>query len=196
MSATPPYTAISGREVETATNEDKYKWTEYYKVNIRGSWMLNIVGDVVLNAKARFGYMGFYNKNIGLSPFGRYFLGGDGLQAYAFDGREIVPSRGYDNNKLSPKEGASIFARYTLELRQPIIESSNTTIWVRGFLEGGNSWYNAKDFQPFNMYNAAGFGVTLVMPALGMFGLDWGYGFDGGNIGGSHFHFSIGQSLD
>ena len=196
VSATPPYTAISGREVETATNEDKYKWTEYYKVNIRGSWMLNIVGDVVLNAKARFGYMGFYNKNIGLSPFGRYFLGGDGLQAYAFDGREIVPSRGYDNNKLSPKEGASIFARYTLELRQPIIESSNTTIWVRGFLEGGNSWYNAKDFQPFNMYNAAGFGVTLVMPALGMFGLDWGYGFDGGNIGGSHFHFSIGQSLD
>ena len=140
--------------------------------------------------------MGFYNKNIGLSPFGRYFLGGDGLQAYAFDGREIVPSRGYDNNKLSPKEGASIFARYTLELRQPIIESSNTTIWVRGFLEGGNSWYNAKDFQPFNMYNAAGFGVTLVMPALGMFGLDWGYGFDGGNIGGSHFHCSIGQSLD
>jgi outer membrane protein insertion porin family len=151
---------------------------------------------VVLNAKVRFGWMGYYNKNIGLSPFGRYHVGGDGLQAYAYDGREIIPLRGYDNSALSPKEGASIFDRYTIEVRQPIIESSNATIWVLGFLEGGNSWYSVKDFQPFSMYNSAGLGVRVYMPMLGLFGVDWGYGFDGGAIGGSHFHFSIGQSLD
>ena len=193
---TPPYSAFSGRDYSDVTEQDRYRWTEYYKLNLRGSWMLNLVGDVVLNAKFRFGWMGYYNKNIGLSPFGRYYVGGDGLQAYAYDGREIIPLRGYDNSALSPKEGASIFDRYTIEVRQPIIESSNATIWVLGFLEGGNSWYSVKDFQPFNMYNSAGLGVRVYMPMLGLFGVDWGYGFDGGTDGGSHFHFSIGQSLD
>ena len=194
--ATPPYTAISGRDVTTVTEEDKFRWTEYYKVNFRGSWMLNLVGDVVLNAKARFGWMGFYDKKIGLSPFGRYFVGGDGLQAYAYDGREIIPVRGYDDSKLSPQEGASIFTRYTLEVRQPIIESASATIWLLGFLEGGNSWYNVRDFQPFNIYNSAGLGVRVFMPMFGLIGVDGGYGFDGTGIGGSHVHFSIGQSLD
>ena len=45
------------------------------------------------------------------------------------------------------------------------------------------------------MYNAAGIGVRLFMPMFGLIGVDWGYGFQGSN-GGSHFHFSIGQSLD
>ena len=47
------------------------------------------------------------------------------------------------------------------------------------------------------MYNAAGLGVRLYMPMFGLIGVDWGYGFQGvGSNGGSHFHFSIGQSLD
>ena len=125
-----------------------------------------------------------------------WLAGGDGLQAYAYDGREIIPVRGYDDSKLSPQEGASIFTRYTLEVRQPIIESASATIWLLGFLEGGNSWYNVRDFQPFNIYNSAGLGVRVFMPMFGLIGVDWGYGFDGTGIGGSHVHFSIGQSLD
>ncbi|MBR5352735.1 MAG: outer membrane protein assembly factor BamA [Bacteroidales bacterium] len=196
MYATPPYTAISGKDVENVTEQDKFNWTEYYKINFRGSWMLNLVGDLVLNAKTRFGWMGYYDKNIGLSPFGRYFVGGDGLQAYAYDGREIIPVRGYEDSRLSPDEGASIFTRYTLELRHPVIESSSATIWLLGFLEGGNSWYNVKDFQPFSVYKSAGVGVRVFMPMFGLIGVDWGYGFDGSGIGGSHVHFSIGQSMD
>ena len=194
--ATPPYTAISGRDVENVTEQDKFNWTEYYKINVRGSWMLNLVGDLVLNAKTRFGWMGYYDKKIGLSPFGRYFVGGDGLQAYAYDGREIIPVRGYEDSRLSPDEGASIFTRYTLELRHPVIESSSATIWLLGFLEGGNSWYNVKDFQPFSVYKSAGVGVRVFMPMFGLIGVDWGHGFDGTGIGGSHVHFSIGQSMD
>ena len=171
---------------------------EYYKINVKGSWMLNLVGDIVLSTRFRFGFMGYYNKDIGLSPFGRYMLGGDGLTSWNFDGREIVPLRGYDNNEVgaSANGGGSVFDRFTLELRQPIIESSNATIWVLGFLEGGNCWSDLREFQPFKMYNSAGVGVRVYLPMLGLIGVDWGYGFDGGNIGGSHFHFSIGQSLD
>lgn len=192
---TPPYSMLSGKDYTTATPQEKYKWIEYYKVNLRGSWMLNLVGNLVLNTKFRFGFMSYYNKDIGLAPFGRYFLGGDGLSSWMLDGREVVPLRGYTNNSLSPQSGASVFDRYTLELRQPIIESPTATFWVAGFLEGGNSWADIKEFQPFKIYNSAGIGVRLYMPMFGLIGVDWGYGFDGAN-GGSQFHFSIGQSLD
>ena len=194
---TPPYSLLSGKDYASATAQEKYKWTEYYKINVRGSWMLNLVGDVVLNTRFRFGFMGYYNKDIGLSPFGRYFVGGDGLTSYMFDGREVVPLRGFENNSLgaSANGGGAVFDRFTLELRQPIIESANATIWVAGFLEGGNCWADLKEFQPFSMYNSAGIGVRLFMPMFGLIGVDWGYGFQG-NSGGSHFHFSIGQSLD
>ena len=192
---TPPYSLLSGKDYSTASAQDKYRWVEYYKVNVRGSWMLNLVGDVVLNTRFRFGFMSYYNQDIGTSPFGRYYLGGDGLSSWMLDGREVVPLRGYENNSLNPTAGASVFDRFTLELRQPIIESPNATIWVSGFLEGGNSWADISEFQPFKMYNSAGIGVRLFMPMFGLIGVDWGYGFDG-TSGGSHFHFSIGQSLD
>lgn len=192
---TPPYSLISGKDYSAVEVSDRYRWLEYYKVNLRGSWMLNLIGDVVLNARFRFGYMGYYNKDIGLSPFGRYYVGGDGLSSWLLDGREVIPLRGYNNSSLSPSNGASVFDRYTLELRQPIIESASATIYVLGFLEGGNSWATMKEFQPFKVYNSAGLGVRLYMPMFGLIGIDWGYGFDGAN-GGSQFHFSIGQSID
>ena len=193
---TPPYSLISGQK-EFATKQEKYKWIEYYKVNIRGSWMLNLVGDVVLNTRFRFGFMSYYNDKIGLSPFGRYFVGGDGLSSWMLDGREVVPLRGYQNNSIgaSTTGGGAVFDRFTLELRQPIIESNTATIWLAGFVEGGNCWSDISEFQPFKMYNAAGIGVRLFMPMFGLIGVDWGYGFDGAS-GGSQFHFSIGQSLD
>ena len=193
---TPPYSLIAGK-TEFATKQEKYKWIEYYKVNMRGSWMLNLVGDVVLNARFRFGFMSYYNDKIGLSPFGRYFVGGDGLSSWMVDGREVVPLRGYQNNSIgaSTKGGGAVFDRFTLELRQPIIESNTATIWLAGFVEGGNCWSDISEFQPFKMYNAAGIGVRLFMPMFGLIGVDWGYGFDGAS-GGSQFHFSIGQSLD
>ena len=193
---TPPYSLISGKDFSNATIEERNRWQEYYKFNVRGSWMLNLIGDVVLNARFRMGFMGYYNKDVGLTAFGRYFLGGSGLSSLTLDGREVVPLRGYSDNALSPQSGASVFDKFTLELRQPIMESNQMTIWVLGFLEGGNSWATLAEFQPFKMYNSAGLGVRLYVPMLGgLLGFDWGYGFDGEN-GGSNFHFSINQSID
>ena len=195
--ATLPYSLMGGKDYSTATANEKYKWLEYYKFNVKGSWYLNLIGDLVLNARFRFGYMGYYNGDIGLSPFGRYYVGGSGMQTYMLDGREVIPLRGYDDNSISPTDGAGIFDRFTLELHHPIIESASTTIWVIGFFEGGNAWSNARDFQPFQLYNSAGVGVRLYMPILGLIGVDWGYGFDEPTgRGGSRFHFSIGQSID
>ena len=194
--ATFPYSLVSGKDYSNATPQDKYRWVEYYKVNIRGSWMLNLIGSVVLNTRFRMGFMSYYNSQIGLAPFGRYYLGGDGLSSWMLDGREVVPLRGYENNSLNPSGGGSVFDRFTLELRQPFIEKNAITMWVVGYLEGGNCWSDIREFQPFKMYNSAGVGVRLFVPAIGgLIGVDWGYGFDG-SAGGSHFHFTIGQSLD
>lgn len=192
---TPPFSLLSGKDYSNATPEEKYRWVEYYKINFRGSWFLNLVGDVVLSTRFRFGWMSYYNKDIGLAPFGRYYLGGDGLSSWVLDGREVIPLRGYENNSLTPDGGGSVFDRFTIELRQPIVESGSATVWVLGFLEGGNCWNDISQFQPFKMYNSAGLGVRLYLPMLGLIGVDWGYGFDG-YTGGSQFHFSIGQSLD
>lgn len=197
---TPPYSLFHEKGyysdlVDKGDYAEVYKWIEYYKVNVKGSWVLNLVGDVVLNARFRFGFMGYYNSEIGHSPFGRYYLGGDGLSTWMLDGREVIPLRGYQNNSLTPTGGASVFDRYTFELRQPIIESNSATIYVLGFLEGGNSWASIREFQPFKVYNSAGFGVRVFMPMFGLIGIDWGYGFDG-LYGGGQFHFSIGQSID
>lgn len=192
---TPPFSLFTGKDYASASPEEKFKWVEYYKINLRGSWFLNLVGDVVLSTRFRFGWMSYYNSDIGLAPFGRYFLGGDGLSSWVLDGREVIPLRGYENNSLSPDNGGSVFDRFTIELRQPIVESGSATIWVLGFLEGGNCWSDLSQFQPFKMYNSAGLGVRLYLPMLGLIGVDWGYGFDGTH-GGSQFHFSIGQSLD
>ena len=199
LSATPPYSLLGGKDFSSPQmgESERYRWLEYFTVNLRGSWMYNLAGDLVLNTKFRMGFMGYYNPDIGLSPFGRYYLGGDGLQYYAYDGREVIPLRGYENLSLSPTTGAAAFDRFTLELHHPIVESAASTIWVIGFLEGGNSWAHLRDVQPFDMYNSAGLGVRLRLPMMGFIGVDWGYGFDNQTgKGGSHFHFSLNGSLD
>jgi len=199
---TPPYSLFDGRDYSTMDAQEKYKFLEYYKINIRGSWMFNLISNVVFNARFRFGHMGYYNSQIGLSPFGRYYVGGDGLSSFALDAREIIPMRGYTTYALTPRDassnyiGASMFDKFTLELRQPITLNATATIYVLGFAEGANSWSKFAEFQPFKMYTSAGVGVRLYMPMFGLIGLDWAYGFSDKEIGGSHFHFSINQSID
>ncbi len=42
------------------------------------------------------GFLGMYNNDVGLSPFGRYELGGDGLSNFVgLQGKDIVSLRGY-----------------------------------------------------------------------------------------------------
>ena len=201
LQITPPYSLFNAKDYAGLTDQERYKWLEYYKINIRGSWMFNLVGELVLNTRFRFGLMGYYNEDIGLTPFGRYYLGGDGLSNFALDARDVVALRGYNTYALTPKigsdyTGAAVFDKFTLELRQPLTNSAMATIYLLGFLEAGNSWLHLSEFQPFRMYTSAGLGVRLYMPQFGLIGVDWGYGFDDPENGGSHFHFSINQSID
>lgn len=207
LQLTPPYSLISGKDFSDATTEEKYKWLEYHKWKFNTSWFTRIAGDLVLSTRTRFGLIGQYNKSIGISPFERFYLGGDGLAGYQMDGRETIALRGYEDNTLTPYLGSTsnyiggtIFNKYTMELRYPVSLNPMATIYLLGFVEAGNAWSSFKEFNPFDVKRSAGFGLRVYLPMFGLLGLDWGYGFD--EIPGQtdankgQFHFSIGQSID
>lgn len=202
---TPPYSLFNNIDYTTATDAERYKFIEYHKWKFNSSWFTKLVGNLVLNTKIQYGFLGLYNHNLGASPFERFYLGGDGLSGYALDGREIIALRGYSNNSLTPRNtlnaqvGGTIFDKYTLELRYPVSLNPSATIYLLAFAEGGNSWLKFKEFNPFSAKRSAGMGIRIYLPVFGLLGLDWGYGFDeipndpAANKG--QFHFSIGQQF-
>lgn len=213
---TPPYSLsgllldLTGREKDidfsTAADNVKYKWIEYHKWKFTSSWFTRLAGDLVLNTRINYGFLGYYNNDIGDSPFERFYLGGDGLSGFAIDGREIIGLRGYSNNSLTPRNsfgyiGGTIFEKYTFEMRYPISLNPQATIFVLAFAEGGNSYLRFKEFNPFKFKRSAGFGIKVFLPVFGLLGLDWGYGFDEipntrpGDANKGQFHFSIGQQF-
>ena len=205
LQLTPPYSLFSNKDYASLPDAEKYRWIEYHKWKIGVAFYTKLAGNLVLSARAKMGFLGSYNKKIGIAPFERFYVGGDGLSGFSLDGRELIALRGYTNNSLTPRNdygyvGGSIFDKFTLELRYPISLNPMATVYVLGFLEGGNAWTKFSEYNPFDIYRSAGVGVRVFLPMFGLLGLDWGYGFDKvpgmGNVGGSQFHFSINQSID
>ena len=189
------------------SSEDRYKWIEYHKWSFKGSVFTKLAGDLVLMARAQFGYLGYYNRRWGYSPFEGFRVGGDGMSGYDTYGSEIISLRGYENYSLTPQATSSysqtgnyyagnVYDKFTVELRYPVILQPQSTIYALLFLEGGNCWSDIRDFNPFQIRRSAGVGVRVFLPMIGLLGVDWGYGFDNhdGN-GGSQFHFVIGQQF-
>ncbi len=207
MELTPPYSLFDSRDYTTLDENSKYKMVEFYKWKLNSSFYVETVNKLVLAARLKFGFLGYYNNEIGVTPFQRFYLGGDGLSGYNnLDGREIIGMRGYGNETITPfyyedkNIGGNIFTKYTLELRYPFSLNPSATIYGLGFLEAGNSWLGFDSFNPFDVKRSAGFGVRVFLPMFGILGLDWGYGFDEipgiPSANGSQFHFSINQSID
>jgi outer membrane protein insertion porin family len=180
-------------------DQERYKWLEFYKINFKGDWYTKIAGKLILKPSFEFGFLGAYNNDRGVIPFERFFLGGDGLGTYSLDGRQTIALRGYPNQSLSNQDGGSIYNKFSLELRHPITLAQQTKIYALAFLEGGASYNDFKDFNPFSINRSAGVGLRLFMPAFGLLGIDFGHGFDplpGQNIkNGWETHFIIGQQF-
>ena len=180
-------------------DQKRFNWLEYYKIKFKADWFTKIYGKLVLRSLGEFGYLGYYNKDRGLVPFERFYVGGDGLANFAQDGREVIQLRGYPNNSLSSDEGGSIYNKFSLELRYPITMKSAASIYVLGFLEGGASYDDFKAYNPFVLKRSAGVGLRIFMPAFGLLGIDFGYGFDPltgqTKANGMETHFIIGQQF-
>jgi len=202
LKVTPPYSIFDNVEdYSNMSEQERYKYMEYYKWNFKSKWYSAITDKLILATRVEMGYLGMYNKEIGAAPFGRFYLGGDGMSGmgYQFDGRELISLRGYSNNSVSPQTGGTIFNRYTAELRYAISLNPSSTVYALGFLEAGNAWDNFDYFNPFSVKRSFGIGVRITIPMMGLMGLDYGWGLDeipgnpDANIG--QFHFSIGQNF-
>jgi len=207
LELTPPYSLFSDKDYASLSDQERYKWIEYHKWKFKSYFYFEVANKLVLATKIKFGFLGAYNNDLGVTPFQRFYLGGDGLSGYNnFDGREIIGMRGYANETVTPyyyqdkNIGGTIYSRYSLELRYPISLAPTSTIYVQAFVDAGNSWEGSRNFDPFNVKRAAGVGARIYLPMFGMLGLDWAYGFDAipgiPSASGSHFHFSMNNSLD
>lgn len=204
VQATLPYSLWDGKDYSNPkmSEQERYRWVEFHKWQFKAQWFQSFLANsnLVLTAKAEMGYLGSYNKHK-VSPFERFEVGGDGMSGYNIYGIDIISMRGYEDGALDPigENYARAYNKYTVELRYPVILKPSSTIYVLGFLEGGNAFNSWRSFSPFKIKRAAGFGVRLYLPVVGMLGIDWGYGFDppagSSTKSGSQFHFVMGQQF-
>jgi outer membrane protein insertion porin family len=181
--STLPYSMFDGVDDYSGyTDQELYKFAEYYKIKFTGEWYVPLSKNKKLIAVPKFGYgfMGAYSASKGETPFQRFYLGGSGLSgSYNQDGRELITLRGYNaQNALSPEEGNALIAKYSMELRYPLSLNPSATIYGLMFAEAGNVYNKASDFNPFDVKRSAGVGVRVFLPMFGMLGVDFAWGFD------------------
>lgn len=209
MSATftPPYSMFDKKLVKLDQTE-RNRLVEYYKFMFDASWFTPLVGKFVLSTRAHMGFLAAYNQQIGVTPFERFALGGGGMVFQQFQlPRDIIGLRGYRDQIVTPtdsrgQEGGIVYNKFVTEIRFPVSLNPSATIFVLAFAEAGNNWSNYREYNPFNLKRSIGAGARIFMPAFGMIGIDYGYGFDKvpyangtEKPNGPQFHFTIGQTL-
>ncbi|UOQ73778.1 outer membrane protein assembly factor BamA [Hymenobacter cellulosilyticus] len=207
VNLTPPYSIFKGSH--PSVNE----WVEFHKWMFDASWFTPIVGKLVLNTRAHFGFIGTYNSSRPIGPFERFKLGGSGLgyggSSNFLVGTEYVGLRGYDdpndaNAIQNPNSSGGVaYNKYVLEMRYPVSLNPAATVYILSFAEAGNAFEAYKDYNPYKLYRSVGVGARIFMSAFGLLGFDYGYGFDAVPRYSSgqalqdkgHFHFIIGQQI-
>ena len=206
---TPPYSAFNNKDYSTMATADKYRWMEYYKIKFKADAYNEVIGKLVLRTSAEMGFLHGYNKQLGAPPFERFYMGGTGLYSGRYDGRELIPLRGYDDPSTSggtstdvtPTGGGILYNRFALELRYPISMSQTAKIYGLAFAEGGNTWKGFNSYNPFKLQRSVGVGVRIYMGAFGLIGFDFAYGIDklpystSNSPSGWQTHFLMNQSL-
>jgi outer membrane protein insertion porin family len=178
----PPTPAAINAAIDTEIQSKTFKWLEYHKWKFNAEMYYNLFDKLVVAANIKMGFLGRYNNELGLSPFERFEIGGDGItnQAAGLQGKEILALRGYAVNEIPGNglAGAPIFNKYTVELRYPLSLNPNSTIYVTAFAQGGNAYSNFKQYNPFDLRRSAGLGARVFLPMFGLLGFDYGFGFD------------------
>ncbi len=211
VAATPPYSLWDGKDYASMSDQDesKFRLIEYHKWKFKAKIFspltsMNVKRTPVLMSRVEYGFLGMYNKNK-KTPFETFYMGGDGMSGYSSTyATETIGLRGYDNGSIAGNGGYSsygyAYSRLSMELRYPFLLEPSSTIYGLVFVEAGNAWQDVKSFSPFDLKRSAGVGVRIFLPMIGLMGIDWAYGFDEPNYGGSgrsgsNFHFIIGQEF-
>jgi outer membrane protein insertion porin family len=210
---TPPYSLFNP---DIVTSVDPYKNPEYHKWRFNAEWYVPVSKAMgaeknrqfILKIAAKYGFMGRYNKDLDYSPFERFQVGDAGLtNNFGLLGYDIVAHRGYpvyetSDPSINPdQQNASrfftIFNKYQLELRYPLVTNPGSTIYGLAFFEAANGWYDFKEYNPFRLRRSVGVGMRFFLPMFGLLGFDYGIGLDritpgGGLKNASRFTFMLG----
>ncbi|HEX7845920.1 MAG TPA: POTRA domain-containing protein [Chitinophagaceae bacterium] len=191
---TPPYSLFNKGLAKSA---NPYKTPEYHKWRFNAEWYVPIGRPLgaeknrqfVLKMAAKYGFMGRYTRDLDYSPFERFQVGDAGLtNNFGLLGYDIIAHRGYpvyqssDPTVNPDQQNASqfftIFNKYTLEMRFPLVTNPGSTIYALSFFEAANGWYNFKDYNPFKLRRSVGVGMRFFLPMFGLLGFDYGVGLD------------------
>jgi len=210
---TPPYSLINPDLIYSA---DPYQKPEYHKWRFNAEWYIPIGRPLgaeknrqfVLKLAAKYGFMGRYNNKLDYSPFERFQLGDAGLtNNFGLLGYEIIAHRGYpvyqnSNPSINPDISSAnkfftIFNKYQVEMRYPVVTNPGSTIYALTFFEAANGWFDYKDYNPFRLRRSVGVGMRFFLPMFGLLGFDYGIGLDritpgGGIKNASKFTFMLG----
>ncbi|HEX2536178.1 MAG TPA: POTRA domain-containing protein [Chitinophagaceae bacterium] len=210
---TPPYSLLNP---DIVASNNPYKNPEYHKWRFNAEWFVPIGRpkgadknrQFVLKLAAKYGFMGRYNKSLDFSPFERFQVGGDGItNNFGLLGYDVIALRGYpvfetSDPSVNPdlnnaNRYFTIFNKYQLELRYPLVTNPSSTIYGLAFFDAANGWYRFKDYNPFRLRRSAGVGMRFFLPMFGLLGFDYGVGLDrftpgGGLKNASRFTFMLG----
>ncbi len=132
---------------------------------------------LVLYSNFNFSFINSLASDKYLPPTETFYMGGNGLTY------NTIALRGYDDRNVGPKSingspiGGKVAIKYTAELRYAL-SLDPLPIFILAFADAGNVWGDIKKTDPFDLRRSVGFGTRLLLPAVGLVGFDFGYGFD------------------
>lgn len=180
---TPPYSLFrKDNNFEGKSIAEKYKLIEYHKWKVTIDWYQSLgKSKLVLHSAAKFGFLGTFNKRVGITPFERFQVGGNGIPSnVTLFGTDVIAQRGYEGD-YSTSGGDPIYNKFLLELRYPFSLNPSATIYGVLFFEAANTYASFKDYNPFKLKKSVGLGVRAILPMFGLIGIDYGIRFDSAN---------------
>src|SRR5207244_13166443 len=113
----------------------------------------------------------------GRSPFfdQLFTMGGVqyGIPLRGYDEFSITP-RGYDPTASNGQASASSFGKAYFATTGEICARVSQMFYLSAFVDAGNVWANAGEFNPTRLFRGAGSGVSIVSP-LGPICIAWAY---------------------
>ena len=180
ISSLPPSSRYTETEALSLSTEEKFKWFEYYKFkfSLKHYQSLRPDKNIVLTSKFGIGYLGYFNKEVGTVPFGRYFMGGTGITNFDVSANEYIGLRGYESEDISTAIGDPLAIKLSFELQKKVVETDQFMLSTHLFGEFGNTYQSLVDLDPYNLKSSIGFGGKVYAPIIGVIGIDVGWGLN------------------
>jgi outer membrane protein insertion porin family len=153
---------------------------------------------IIIHYNFNFSFINSLAPDKYLPPTELFYMGGNGLTY------NTIPLRGYDDRNVGPKDnfgnpiGGRVAIKYGVEIRYPL-SLDPFPIFILAFADAGNIWPSITKTDPFDLRRSVGFGTRLLLPAVGLVGFDFGYGFDRLIVDNEEpkwmFHFQFGRGF-